>query len=153
MDTLLGRFLPSYTARPKRRVIQSPKFYFADVGVVNHLARRGELVPRSELFGKALENYVFHELTAYAAYHNRDLPIAYWRLASGIEVDFVVGDMVAAIEVKATAQAGAGTAEFAGAWEDHPTVGRRSRSPEPRRPGGRHRFSGRESSDVSGELL
>jgi predicted AAA+ superfamily ATPase len=29
--------------RPKRRVVQTPKFYFADVGIVNHLARRGRL--------------------------------------------------------------------------------------------------------------
>jgi hypothetical protein len=43
VDTLLGSFLPSYRQRPKRRVIQSPKFYFADVGVVNRLARRGRL--------------------------------------------------------------------------------------------------------------
>ena len=126
VDTLLGRFLPAYTARPKRRVIQSPKFYFADVGVVNHLARRGRLEPRSELFGKALENYVFHELTAYLEYHDRDMPLAYWRLASGIEVDFVVGDMVAAIEVKATEQAGG--RHFSGLQaikEDHPELGRR----------------------------
>jgi uncharacterized protein len=41
-DTLLGRWLPAYTRRPKRRVIAAPKFYFTDVGVVNYLcpARR-----------------------------------------------------------------------------------------------------------------
>ena len=34
-DTLLGRWLPAYRRRRKRRVIGAPKFYFADVGVVN----------------------------------------------------------------------------------------------------------------------
>ena len=72
-DTLLGRFLPAYRRRPKRRVIQTPKFYFADVGVVNHLARRGSLEPGGELFGRAFENWVFHELTAYRAYREPDL--------------------------------------------------------------------------------
>jgi predicted AAA+ superfamily ATPase len=42
-DTLLERWLPAYRKRPKRRVIGAPKFSFADVGVVNRLARRGEL--------------------------------------------------------------------------------------------------------------
>ena len=126
VDTLLGRFLPAFTRRPKRRVIQAPKFYFADVGVVNHLAHRGRIQPRSELFGKALENYVFHELTAYLEYRDRRMDLSYWRLASGVEVDFVVGGLTAAIEVKATERA-AGP-HFAGLQalrEDHPRVGRR----------------------------
>lgn len=104
VDTRLGRFLPAFTKRPKRRVIGAPKFYFADVGVVNVLAGRGNLVPGSELFGKAFENWVFHELTAASHYRERYLDLAYWRLASGIEVDFVVGDLRCAVEAKATAR-------------------------------------------------
>ncbi len=101
-DTLIGRWLPAYTRRPKRRVIAAPKFYFADVGVVNHLARRGRIQPRSELFGKAFENWVHHELVAFAAYHAPSVELSYWRLASGIEVDFIVGHMDVAIEAKAS---------------------------------------------------
>ncbi|MCI0623235.1 MAG: DUF4143 domain-containing protein [Acidobacteria bacterium] len=104
VDTLLGRYLPAYTRRPKRRVIQSPKFYFADVGVVNLLAKRGKMQPGSELFGKAFENWVFHELKAYSHYSEIFYDLSYWRLASGIEVDFIVGSMQAAIEVKAAAR-------------------------------------------------
>jgi len=108
VDSLLGRFLPSYTRRPKRRVIQSPKFYFADVGVVNHLARRGTLARGSELFGKALENLVHHELTAFREYREQSWDLSYWRLASGVEVDFIVAasGIRAAIEVKSTEHAG-----------------------------------------------
>jgi uncharacterized protein len=101
-DTLLGRWLPAYRKRPKRRVIGAPKFYFADVGVVNHLAQRGELRPRSDLYGKAFESWVFHELIAANAYSEQFVSLAYWRLASGIEVDFVVDDMRLAIEAKAS---------------------------------------------------
>jgi len=101
-DTLLGRWLPAFTKRPKRRVIGAPKFYFADVGVVNQLARRGELQPRSELYGKAFENWVFHELSAHNAYTEAFATLSYWRLASGIEVDFIVNDMQLAIEAKAS---------------------------------------------------
>jgi predicted AAA+ superfamily ATPase len=103
IDTLLGHYLPAYTKRPKRRVIQAPKFYFADVGVVNVLTKRGSLEPGTELFGKAFENWVCHELTAYAAYSERFYELSYWRLASGIEVDFILGDMEGAIEAKGTA--------------------------------------------------
>jgi len=104
VDTLLGRYLPAYTRRPKRRVIQAPKFYFADVGVVNLLARRGRLEPGGELFGKALENWVFHELSAHREYSELYYDLSYWRLPSGIEVDFVLGDMRVAVEAKATAR-------------------------------------------------
>ena len=103
IDTRLGHYLPAYTKRPKRRVIQAPKFYFADVGIVNTLAKRGPLEPGSELFGKALENWVCHELTAHASYSGLFYELSYWRLASGIEVDFILDDMQCAIEVKGTA--------------------------------------------------
>ncbi len=104
IDTMLGRFLEAYRKRPKRRVIGAPKFYFSDVGVVNYLAKRGKVAKGSELFGKAFENWVFHELCAHRAYSGRDYDLSYWRLASGIEVDFIVEDMIVAIEAKACAR-------------------------------------------------
>ena len=104
MDTLLGRWLPAFRKRVKRRLILAPKFYFSDVGVVNQLARRGALQRGSELYGKALENWVFHELNSFVAYTELDRGLTYWRLPSGIEVDFVLGDMEVAVEVKASAK-------------------------------------------------
>lgn len=104
VDTLLGRWLPAYRQRVKRRLIGASKFYWGDVGVVNRLARRGLVRPGSELCGKALENWVCHELTSCIAYHDVDKPLSFWRLPSGIEVDFIVGDMQFAIEAKASAR-------------------------------------------------
>jgi predicted AAA+ superfamily ATPase len=101
-DTLLGRFLPSYRHRPRRRTVGSAKFYFADVGIVNFLARRGRMTAGSELLGKAFENWVFHELCAYNSYREVFAHFAYWRLASGIEVDFIVNHIDCAIEAKAS---------------------------------------------------
>lgn len=101
-DTLLGRWLPSFRKRPKRRIAAAPKFYFADVGVVNFLAKRGAMEHGSELFGKAFENWCFHELNAYNIYSDAFAQFSYWRLASGTEVDFIVNDMAVAIEVKAS---------------------------------------------------
>lgn len=125
-DTLLGRWLPAYTKRPKRRVIAAPKFYFADVGIVNYLAKRGELRPGAELYGKAFENWVFHELSAHNSYTEAFATLSYWRLASGIEVDFIVNDMQLAIEAKATARITADHLRGLRALaQDHPRVKQR----------------------------
>ena len=40
------------------------------------------------------------ELKAYQAYRNPEMDIRYWRTTSGFEVDFVLDDMITAIEVK-----------------------------------------------------
>ncbi len=100
-DTLLGKWLPSYRKRPKRRVAASSKFYFSDVGVVNFLSKRGQMEQGSELFGKAFENWCFHELSAYNAYKEAFAEFFYWRLAGGTEVDFIINDMELAVESKA----------------------------------------------------
>ena len=93
---------------------------------MNHLAKRGELRPGSELYGKALENWVFHELTAHNAYTKSFATLSYWRLASGIEVDFMVNDMQAAIEAKAAAKITADHLKGLRALaEDHPRIKRR----------------------------
>jgi predicted AAA+ superfamily ATPase len=101
-DTLLGRWLPSFRKRPKRRVTAAAKFYFADVGVVNFLAKRGTVQQGAELFGKTFENWCFHELNAYNMYTEAFADFYYWRLAGGTEVDFIVNDMQIAIEAKAS---------------------------------------------------
>lgn len=103
VDTLIARYLPAYTLRPKRRVSSGPKFYFADVGIVNFLAQRGEVLPKSSVWGKAFENWVFHEIVSYIEYNARAEQLSYWRLTTGVEVDFIVGPMKAAIEAKASA--------------------------------------------------
>jgi len=101
-DTLLGSFVPAYRRRPKRRILVSPKFYFTDIGIVNFLARRGEILPGSELFGKAFENWVFHELKSYNMYKERFAEIYFWRLSTGMEVDFLINHIDCAIECKSS---------------------------------------------------
>jgi predicted AAA+ superfamily ATPase len=104
-DTLIGRYLPSFQKRPKRRVITAPKFYLFDVGIANFLLRRGKILQGSELFGKAFEHFIYQELHAHSHYSGKEYPIFYWRTASQLEIDFVLGDHEVAIEVKATEQA------------------------------------------------
>jgi predicted AAA+ superfamily ATPase len=100
-DTLVGFQLPPFRRSRRRKPVGTPKFYFFDVGVANALMRRGEIRPRSELYGSALEHLVFLELRAYLDYRRIDADLTFWRTHAGHEVDFVVGTDTA-IEVKAT---------------------------------------------------
>jgi uncharacterized protein len=103
-DTLIGRFIPSFQKRPKRRVVQSPRFYYFDVGLANFLLKRKKIVPKSEAFGKAFEHFIFQELVAHSHYSGLKYPISYWHTTSDMEVDFILGDHEIALEVKGVEQ-------------------------------------------------
>lgn len=99
-DTMIGRFVPSFQRKPKRRVYQSPKFYYFDLGIANYLLKRKTVEPGNEIFGHVFEHFIFQELVAYLHYSRNDAPLSYWRTTSQMEVDFIVGDHETAIEVK-----------------------------------------------------
>jgi uncharacterized protein len=101
-DTLLGAFIPAFQKRAKRRVVQAPKFYLFDVGVVNELTHQGQIQSGSSAFGKAFEQFIWQELRAHASYTGLHYPIAYWRTSSGFEVDFILAEGLIAIEVKSS---------------------------------------------------
>ncbi len=103
-DTLIAYRLPAYTKTMKRRVIQTPKFYFFDVGIVNWLTRRRNLLPGSSDFGHSFEHLIIQELFAYRGYNGDRTGLSYWRTASGYEVDAVMGDGAVAIEIKAVGE-------------------------------------------------
>jgi predicted AAA+ superfamily ATPase len=101
-DTLIGRFVPSFQKKPKRRVILAPKFYYFDVGIANYLLKRGRIEIGSEAFGNALEHFIYQELYAHSSYSDLNYSISYWRTTSQIEVDFILGNHEVAVEVKGT---------------------------------------------------
>jgi len=101
-DTLIGRFLQSFQKKPKRRVIFAPKFYYFDIGIANYLLKRGRIEHGSEIFGKAFEHFIYQEMYAHSHYSDINYPISYWRTASQIEVDFILGEHEVAVEVKST---------------------------------------------------
>ena len=100
-DTLLGFRVSPWRKAKNRRLIETEKFYLFDVGLANYLARRTPKVGTPE-FGHSFEHYILMELKAYQAYRNPELDIRYWRTSTGFEVDFILGDMNVAIEVKGT---------------------------------------------------
>lgn len=102
-DTYLGYRIAPWTRARNRRLILTEKFYLFDVGVANFLARRRPQIGSSE-FGKAFEHFILMELKAYQAYRAPDMDVRFWRTASGYEVDFVLGQLDVAIDVKGAAR-------------------------------------------------
>jgi predicted AAA+ superfamily ATPase len=102
-DTLIGRIVEAWQGSKKRKAITTAKFYFFDTGVVNRINDVRSLERNSDLYGKAFEQWVFMELTAYLSYTRSLDMLTYWRSVNKQEVDFLVGNSVA-IEIKASAK-------------------------------------------------
>jgi len=103
VDTLLGKMVAPFKRRQDRKVIsRTPKFYLFDVGVAGSITKRHLEEEKGELFGKALEHFIFMELAAHNSYNELDYEINFWRTKSGLEVDFVLGGGEVAIEIKGT---------------------------------------------------
>ena len=98
-DTLLGFRLQPWRKSANRRLVETEKFYLFDVGIANYLTQRRPQ-PLTPEFGKSFEHFILMELKAYQAYRNPELPLYYWRTQAGQEVDFILGDMLVAIEIK-----------------------------------------------------
>ncbi len=104
-DTLIGFSLPGFRKTKKRKAVSRLKHYLFDVGVVNTLCERGEIRPKSELFGKAFEQFVIQEIRACLSYRRLKKQLFYWRSTSGFEVDLIL-DQDLALEIKSTSMIG-----------------------------------------------
>ncbi len=92
--------LPAYAVNRTKRLIKSPKLYWADTGLALDLAGV------DEPSGAHLENLVLCDLLAWHDTRLTRTEISYWRTATGEEVDFVLESegRLLPIEVKATAR-------------------------------------------------
>jgi uncharacterized protein len=88
--------LPAYAVNRTKRLIKTPKLYWADTGLALHLAGL------SEPAGAHLENIVLTDLLAWRDARLDRPEVFYWRTSNGEEVDFVIesGDRLVPIEVK-----------------------------------------------------
>lgn len=104
-DTLIGTQINSFRHTEKRKAMSSCKFYFFDIGVVNGLLGRKELIEGTAEFGAAFEQLIFQELRAYISYYRKDFQLEYWKTTDKTEVDFVVYNnlkTICAIEIKSS---------------------------------------------------
>jgi uncharacterized protein len=93
--------VPAFAVNRTRRLIKTPKIYWADTGLALHLAGTG-----ADPGGAHLENLVLGDLLAWRDTRLKPPAILYWRTATGQEVDFVIeiDRRLVPIEVKATAR-------------------------------------------------
>lgn len=89
-DTLLGHFLPAWRPGVKVREVAHPKFYWFDPGVARAAAGLLRDPLDRSTKGASLETLIFHELRVYNEISRKLRPLAYYRTAAGVEIDFIV---------------------------------------------------------------
>jgi len=105
IDTLLGYYIYPFNKKIKRDLIlATPKFYLFDVGIANYLAKQTVNDLKGYAAGKSFEHYILMELIAFLHINRKRLDIYYWRTKTGLEVDFILGKALLAIEVKINKQ-------------------------------------------------
>lgn len=114
-DILIGTFLVQllrpWSTNLGQRVIQTPKAYLTDTGLLVHLLglTTDRLLLDPSLAGSAMENFVLMELLKQATWSKRQPESFFWRTASGQEVDLLLEDesgRLVGIEIKAGATLG-----------------------------------------------
>lgn len=109
--TFLVQLLRPWARNLGKRVIQTPKVYLNDSGLLAHTlgATVDRLKTEGNITGAVLENFVLMELRKQASWSATHPEPFYWRTVSGQEVDIVLENRagkVVGIEVKATATLG-----------------------------------------------
>jgi len=106
--TFLVQLLRPWARNLGKRIIQTPKVYLNDTGLLAYLlgATVDRLKAEGNLVGGVLENFVLMELRKQSTWSTTQPGLFYWRTASGQEVDVVLEDRagkVVGVEVKAAA--------------------------------------------------
>ena len=109
--TFLVQLLRPWAGNLGQRVIQTPKVYLSDTGLLAHLVglTMERLTVDAGLAVGALENFVLMELRKQCAWSDTQPGIYYWRTTAGQEVDLVLEDSagrLVGVEVKAGATLG-----------------------------------------------
>jgi predicted AAA+ superfamily ATPase len=101
-DTLIVKRCESFAKSLRRRLIQHPRFFFFDIGVLNGLV--GNFTVSADRIGMLFEHFVFNQLSEIAVSHNDPIRISSYRTENGAEVDFIIErkSEIIAIEVKAS---------------------------------------------------
>lgn len=99
-DTLIVRRLNAFAKSEKRRLIQHPKFFIFDTGVLNALL--GNFNVSVDRKGTLFENLIFNQLATSLSYSDCDYRLSSYRTDAGAEVDIILelDGRTCAIEIK-----------------------------------------------------
>ena len=101
-DCLIAQRCEPFARSTRPRLVQHPRYFFFDVGVLNGLL--GNFQASADRIGSLFEHLVYSQIVHSAAAADRDVRVSTFRTEHGAEVDFVVelDGVVHAIEVKAS---------------------------------------------------
>lgn len=101
-DTLIVHRVEAFAKSQKVRLIQHPRFYFFDIGVLNGVMSNFEA--SSDRIGRLFEHLVMQTIHATAQAFDKDIRMSVYRTSNGIEVDLILeeGNRLYAIEIKST---------------------------------------------------
>ncbi|MBI4041568.1 MAG: ATP-binding protein [Deltaproteobacteria bacterium] len=102
IDTLIVSELSPFTRSQKRRLIQHPRFYFFDVGVLNGALDNFSV--SGDRIGSLFEHLILQLILSGAKAHDDTVRMSNYRTNAGVEVDFILErkNELFAIEVKAS---------------------------------------------------
>ena len=125
-DCLLIRRLDAFAKSLTRRLVQHPRFFFFDVGVLNGLL--GNFTVSADRIGRLFEHLVCNQVLNEASACDREVRISSYRTEHGAEVDLIVeiGAELWAVEVKASRSAT--TADLSGLQSFRDYYGKSHRS-------------------------
>lgn len=105
-ETLLVNRCFSFSKSERKKLIQHPKYYFFDTGVLNALL--GNFEASEDRKGLLFEHLFFNQLLAILNHQDKEYRISSYRTKHNAEIDFIleVGKKTWAIEVKASKNIG-----------------------------------------------
>ncbi len=105
-ETLILHRTTAFASSARRRLLQHPRYFFFDNGVLNGLL--GNFAPSPDRIGGLFEHLFFGQMRALSAARDVEMPISSYRTEHGAEVDFIVepSNIPWAIECKGSHQVG-----------------------------------------------
>jgi predicted AAA+ superfamily ATPase len=106
-DTLIAFHLEPYYKSQRKRIIEHPKYYLFDNGIINCICGRLgiELKPQTSIYGKLFEHFIILETNRLIHYYEKPWRIYFWRTSHGAEVDMIIEkgkDNIYAVEIKSS---------------------------------------------------
>jgi len=101
-DCLIVHRLGPFAKSARRRLVQHPRFYFFDTGVLNGL--RGNFHVSADRIGNLFEHLICSQILSSAAALDRTIQLYAYRTEHGAEIDFIaeIDRETIAIETKAS---------------------------------------------------
>ncbi len=106
-ETLIVHRVDSFAKSVRKRLVQHPRYFFFDNGVLNGLLKNFTL--SADRIGRLFDNLFFSQLMCSAQAKDLDIKVSAYRTSHGAEVDFIVelNREIWAIELKASQNVGA----------------------------------------------